>query len=180
MLGLVGEGDDFGFDARAVTGTDALDLSVEKGRIRQSAPKNFMNFFVGIAGPALELFQLTGLADEGKTVEVVFAILRFHLIEMYATGIDTDRSSGLHSAGCDSVAGDGFGQVVRGGFGTASSGQHFMTDMHQAVQESSCGKDDTFGAEGYSPTGDESRYFSVLDNQFFYGVLPDMEVRDIL
>ena len=113
-------------------------------------------------------------------MEIVFSVLCLHQIEMYAPGIDAHRGSGLHPASGDSVAGDGFGQVIGGGFRTASSGQHLVPDMHQTVQECSCGKDDTFGAEGDSPTGDESRYFSVLDNQFFYGVLPDMEVRDIL
>ena len=34
MLGLVGESDDFCLNTGAVAGADALDLSVEKGRIR--------------------------------------------------------------------------------------------------------------------------------------------------
>ena len=38
MLRLVGEGYDFGFYTGTITRSDALDLSVEKGRVGQTFP----------------------------------------------------------------------------------------------------------------------------------------------
>ena len=71
MLRLVGEGYDFGFYAGTITRSDALDLSVEKGRVGQTFAQYLVHLFVGKAGPALQLFQLARFAHERKAVEVV-------------------------------------------------------------------------------------------------------------
>ena len=65
MLLFVGEGDNLGFDAGAIARTDTLNLSVEQGRIRQPFAQNPVHFFVGIAGPALQLLQMarTGIHE---------------------------------------------------------------------------------------------------------------------
>ena len=78
MLGLVWEGNNLGFDAWAITWTDTLDLSVEQRRICQSATQYFVHFFVGVASPALQLFQLSWIAHEREAMEVVLSVLGIH------------------------------------------------------------------------------------------------------
>ena len=106
MLRLVGEGYDFGFYAGTITRSDALDLSVEKGRVGQTFAQYLVHLFVGKAGPALQLFQLARFAHERKAVEVVFSVLCFHQLIVYAASVYADRRTGLHTSGGDSVAGD--------------------------------------------------------------------------
>ena len=72
-----------------------------------------MYFFICIACPALELFQMTCTCiHERELVEVTFSVLRFHLVEVYAACVDTYRSSGLHSSVSNPMASDRFGQLI--------------------------------------------------------------------
>ena len=59
MWFFIGEGDNLGFVAGAIAGADALNLPVVQGRIRKSFAQNPVYLFVGIAGPALQLLQMT-------------------------------------------------------------------------------------------------------------------------
>ena len=59
MLRLIGEGDDFGLDGGAVARTDALDLTVVEGGIREAAAKHLMGGFIGVYQRALALTQGT-------------------------------------------------------------------------------------------------------------------------
>ena len=86
----------------------------------------------------------------------------------------TSGCSGLHPVGGDAVASDGFGQVVGGRFGTSSTGQHLAAYVHQSVEESACGQDDTLRLEGHSPASGDTCHFAVLYQEFFHGVLPNM------
>ena len=78
MLWLVGESHNLCFDTWAIARSYALDLSIEKGRVGQSATQYFVHFFVGIASPALQLFQLSRLAHEREAMEVIFSVLGIH------------------------------------------------------------------------------------------------------
>jgi len=44
----------------------------------------------------------------------------------------------------------------------ASSCQLFMPDVHQSVQEGSCGEHDTFSMESHSPASHDSGRFAVF------------------
>ena len=70
--------------------------------------------------------------------------------------------------------------MVGGWFCTSSASQHFLAHMHQSVEECSCGNDDAFSLEGYTPASGYSSHFTVFHEQFVYGILPDMEVRNVL
>ena len=74
MLRFVGESHNLGFYTGAITWADTLDLSVEKGRIRQTFLQDAVCFFVGEAGPARELFQMAYMSvHERELVEVTFS-----------------------------------------------------------------------------------------------------------
>ena len=82
-----------------------------------------MYFFICIACPALELFQMTCTCiHERELVEVTFSVLRFHLVEVHAACVDTYRSSGLHSSVSNPMAGDRFGQLIGSRFGILPPG----------------------------------------------------------
>ena len=108
MLRFVREGYNFSLDTRTVAWPDTLDLSVVKGRIRQTVAEDFVRCFVGIACPALQLFKLAWLADEREAVKIVFSVLHFHVLEVYASCIDADWRTGLHAVGSNAMSGDGF------------------------------------------------------------------------
>ena len=55
-----------------------------------------------------------------------------------------------------------------------------MSYVHQSVQESSGSQYNAFGAESYSPKGGEPNYLTVFNENFAYGVLPDVQVGSIL
>ena len=92
-------------------------------------------------------------------MEVGFSVLHFHVFVMYAPSVDAYRGTGLHPSVLDAVGGDGFGESVGCGF----------------CHTSAC-EDDTFGPEGDVEQGGESGYFSVFDDKFAHGVLPDMQI----
>lgn len=88
MLRFVGESHNLGFYTGAITWADTLDLSVEKGRIRQTFLQDAVCFFVGEAGPARELFQMAYMSvHERELVEVTFSVLDFHILIMHAASI---------------------------------------------------------------------------------------------
>ena len=175
VLRFVGEGDDFGLDAGAVTRSDALYLSVEKGRFRQSFTQDAVCFLVGETGPAGQLFQVAYAGiHEGELVEVAFALLYLHLLVVYASSVDAHRRSRLHPSEGDAVAGDGFGQFVSRRFRHSSAGQHDTPHVHQSVEEGARSQHHTFGAERDAPCGDYSCDFSVFNEDLAHGVLPDV------
>ena len=180
MLRFVGEGHDFGLDARTVTRADALDLSVEKGRVGQSFPERVVYLFVGKAGPALQLFQVARFADKREAVEIILAVLCIHQVKVYALSVDAHRGTRLHASGRNAVAGDGFSQVIRCRFRTASSCQHLVSDVHQTVQESTGSQHHAFGMKRHSPASHQAGHFAVLHQQLFHRILPDMQVGQVL
>ena len=78
VLVSVGEGVEFGLDARAVARSDALNLSIEKGRVVESASKNLVHFLVGVADPARELLELSLFAEVREGAVFGIAVLAFH------------------------------------------------------------------------------------------------------
>ena len=181
VLFLVGEGYDFGFYTGAIAGPYTLNLPVEKGRIRQPFTKDAVCFLIGEAGPARQLLQVAyAVVHKGEFMEVVFSFLNLHIFVMHAPSVDAYGGSRFHSSVCDAVPGDGFGQLVRCGFCHAPARKHGAPYVHQSVQESSGSQYDAFGAEGHSPNGGESGYLAVFNEDFLYGVLPDVQVGNIL
>ena len=139
-----------------------------------------MYFFICIACPALELFQMTCTCiHERELVEVTFSVLRFHLVEVHAACVDTYRSSGLHSSVSNPMAGDRFGQLIGSRFGHSSTRQLVAAYVHQSVEESSRSQYDALCFESNSPDGDESCYLSVFNEKFAYGILPNMKVGGV-
>ena len=61
VLRLVRERDDFCLYAWAITRADTLDLSVLKGRIRQTSTENLMCLLVGVGDEAIPLFERSWL-----------------------------------------------------------------------------------------------------------------------
>ena len=180
MLFFIREGYDFCFYTGAIARPDTLNLSVEKGRVGESFTQNLVYFFICKASRALQLFQLARFAHERETVKVIFSVLCFHQFIVYTATVNTNRSTGLHSSCNDSVTSDRLGQMVRSRFGDSSSRQLFAADMHQPVQESSCGQHDTFCMECNSPASGQSGYFTIFDYQLLYCILPDMQIGCVL
>ena len=110
VLRFVGESHNLGFYTGAITWADTLDLSVEKGRIRQTFLQDAVCFFVGEAGPARELFQMAYMSvHERELVEVTFSVLDFHILIMHAASIYAYGGSRLHASKGDAMLCDGFG-----------------------------------------------------------------------
>ena len=110
MLRFVGESHNLGLYTGAITWADTLDLSVEKGGIRQPFLQNPVYLFIGETSPARELFQMAYMSiHERELVEVTFSILNFHVLIVHAASVYTYGGSRLHASEGDAVFGDGFG-----------------------------------------------------------------------
>ena len=180
MLLFVGEGHNFCLYTGTVTGTYALNLSVEKGRVRQTLAQDAVCFFIGEAGPAWQLLQMAhAVIHKGELVEIVFSVLNIHILIVHAASVDAYRRSGFHSSVCDAMSGNGFGQLVGCRFGHSSARKHGASHVHQSVQESSGSQYDAFGAESYSPKSSESGHFAVFNKNLLYGILPNMQVGSV-
>ena len=107
---------------------------------------------------------------------VVFSLLYFHFLEMYASSVDAYRCPGFHPPVVYAVAGDGFGQMVRCRFGHTASGQLRVSDVHQAVQERAGRQDDAACPDRYVEICLHASHFSVLYEEFLHLVLPDMQI----
>ena len=112
-------------------------------------------------------------------MEVAFSVLCIHQIEVDAACVDSYRCAGLHPSVGNAMSGDGFCQLVRCGFCHSSAGQLVAAYVHESVQKCSCGQYDTFRFECDTPKSDESDYFTVFNEQFTDGILPDMKVGSI-
>ena len=128
----------------------------------------------------MQLFQVARFADKREAVEIILAVLRIHQVKVYAFSVDAYRGTCLHASGRNAVAGDGFSQVIRCRFRTASSCQHLVSDVHQPVQESTGSQHHTFGMKRHSPASHQAGHFSVLHQQLFHRILPDMQVGQVL
>ena len=94
---LVCKGYDFCLNTRAITRTDTLDLSVVKGRIRQTRPENLMRPLVGMGDEAIPLFERSWLEVQIREfMEIILSALNRHDREIYRPTIDTHRCTSFH------------------------------------------------------------------------------------
>ena len=85
---------------RAITRTDTLDLSVEKGRIFESCAQCIVGVRIRIRDPARHLFQFPmHIIQIAELMPIVITILTRHLLEMNRPCINTCRCAGLHAIG---------------------------------------------------------------------------------
>ena len=83
MRMLVREGNEFRLYGRAVAWPCTLNLSVEEGRVCQSATQHLVYLLVCVAGPAGKLRKLPVWTEERELVIIRLSRLRFHLVEVY-------------------------------------------------------------------------------------------------
>ena len=170
-----GESDQLCFDRRTIARTDGLDLSVEERRILQSRSQHAVHFGIRFARPAVKLGQGTMIGDERKTMEVVFARLNLHFIEVYRARIDAHRGAGFHALVLDAQGRERSGEKRRGRFGAAPAGHRFASDVHQPVEEGAGRDHDGRRAKLRSPDGSHAAGLAVAGENFGYLVLPDVQ-----
>ena len=80
---LIGKGNNLGLYTRAITRTDTLDLSVEKGRICKSCTQCVMRLCIGISDPTRHLFEFPLHAIQiAELMPIVISVLTNEFIEM--------------------------------------------------------------------------------------------------
>ena len=151
MAVFVGEGDDLRLDAGAVARPDALYLSVVEGRAVEGFAQHRVARLVGVERVARELTQggaLWGI-HIGELMEVLFALLHAHLLEVQTACIDTGWCPCLHAVGayahCLQLVGDAVGRWL----GDAPTAELQLTEVHQSREECPCRQDDRFGREAH-------------------------------
>ena len=76
--------------------------------------------------------------------------------------IDTNWSTRLHTSRTDTMTGDAFSKVGDGRFCDTPSWNHLSSDMHQAVQESASGNDNSFGPDFSAPDSTYTYSLAIL------------------
>ena len=113
-------------------------------------------------------------------MEIVFSRLWFHVLKVNASPIDANRCACLHPTNGNSMACNGFCQMIGGWFCCSSARHHFSSDMHQAVEERASGDNNAFSEKSDTPYGSDTGYLTVLNQQFLDSVLPDVQIGCIL
>ena len=129
MLLSFGEGDEFCLNGRAVSGSDALYLSIVERRVWQSFHEHLMYLRVGVAYPAGELLERFGLIEKAELVEVMFPILHLHVLEVYGSPVDAYRCAGFHTCCVDTMSCDALCEVRHSRFGYSSSRNLLSADV---------------------------------------------------
>ena len=111
-----------------------------------------------------------------KLVKIAITLLHIHGFKMHTSLINSDRSSRFHASRSNAKTGDTFGEMVHRRFCTATAFHHFTTDMHQSIEESSCGNDYAFGFEFCTPNGSYAHSFTLFNEQFVGLVLPNVQI----
>ena len=139
---------------------------------------------IGVAYPTGELFQGSLLTHIREQIVAVLAILSLHIFEMDATLIDTNRSTRLHASRANAMTCDALRKVRYCRLSNTSTRYHSSSDVHQSVQKSTSGHDDTPGSQFTAPDGLYTHhlfYMLLCHNNIFYQqlislVLPDIQV----
>ena len=176
MRFAAGESDQFRFDRGAIARADRLDLSVEKGRIFQSRSQHAVHFGICFARPTLELGEGALIGEEREAVEVVFAGLYLHFIEMHRACVDAHRRTGLHAQRVDAQCGERVGEKCRSRFGATSTHHGFPSDVHQSVEEGAGRDDNGLGVKLRTPNRSYATSHAMLRDDFGNFVLPDVKV----
>ena len=176
MRMLVREGNKFRLYGRAVAWPCTLNLSIEKGRVCQSATQHLVYLLVCVAGPAGKLRKLPVRAEERELMVVCLSRLRFHLVKVNRPAVYAHRSACLHAFGADSVARDAFRKVMDSRLGASSAFYFPSADVHQSVEEGAGGDDYRPRIQADTPYCPDTQYLAVLCQQFVSLVLKDVKM----
>src|ERR1035438_7787359 len=106
--------------------------------------------------------------------------LKFHFGIIQCASVNPRRCSCFHSSAFKAERNQLFCNSFGGLFSHSSSTKLFFSYVNDAVQKSSVGKNDCFGVELHSHSGNNANYFSVLNDHFFHHVLPEIYVGRLL
>ena len=122
--------------------------------------------------------MLEGATPAKKTelVEVVLAVLHFHLLEMHRAAVDAHGCPRLHPRRRDAVARDALGEPTGGRLGNATASHLLAADVQQSVEKSAGGDDDTLRPDLHAPDGTDADSLTILYEQFVDLVLPNVEI----
>ena len=135
-----------------------------------------MHFLVGVHRPAGQLFQGPAFVEVTELIGSALSWLYFHILEMNAALIDTDRSASLHPRRTDPVPSDALCQMGDCRLRNSATRNHLPTDMHQSVEEGSCRQHHTLRIEFSTPDGSDTDGLAVFNKQLISLILPDVEV----
>ena len=200
MLLLVGESAQFVFDRGAIPGSDAVDRSVEQGRLVEARPQNFVYFRGGIDQKTGQLLSY-GLRFGRKRefFGLFVAVLRFEPFEIDRARIEPRGGSGLHASGLESDGPERLRDAVRRGVASPAPFGVRTAAMHQSVEKGAAGENrgPARGIRPHSgPYAANPQTLSVgglrlpsvrpglfrrrFEQQLYSAVLPDIEVRRVL
>ena len=136
---LIGEPVHFIFDGRAVSGTNAFDLSAEEGRPVEVGPDHLMSLFIRIGQPAADLsaFGLQVIVHKREGDYFRISVLREHLIVVQALGQRPCRCSCFEAAHGQSVVTELSGKFCRGCQSVGSAFIYAVADEHLSAEECS-------------------------------------------
>lgn len=174
---FVGKSNDFRLDTRAVAGADALYLAVVEWGVFEVVAEDLMGSGVGVGYPAGHLFELAlDSVEVGEMVVVVVAGLLDEFVKMDTALVDTSGGTRLHASGGKTEESQLFGETMTSGFSNTSTGDLCLAEMQKTIEKSAVGKDDSarfhLDAEGSLDAADGV----VVNEEFGYDVLPDIEV----
>ena len=173
---LVGEAVEFVFDGWAIAGADALDPSLEHGRILEVGAEDFMHLGIGVGDEAGKLFCEGRGGGEGEASGDVVSRLRGHAVEVDGASIDADGGAGFEFIGADAEVAELVGEQGGGGFAEATSGEVDLSDVYSAVEEGAGGEDDFTGAKGLALLGDDASRVVIFHEDGGDEVLSEVEV----
>ena len=180
MLCLVRKCDYFRLYAWAITRADTLDLSVVKGRIRQTRAKDLMCLLVGVGDEAIPLFERSWLEVQVRELmEIILTALNRHDRKVDRPTVDAHRCTSFHPICSDAQFLELFRQSVRCWFRDSSCGDLCSSSVDEACEEGAGGQHDTLRLECRTHAGDDTPHFIILDDETDNGVLPDIQVFGI-
>ena len=161
---------------RTVARSRALDLSVVEWGVGNGSHQRGMHLGVGVACPAGQLLQRPSLAHETEPVEIVLAVLPFHVFKMDRAAVYAHRRARLHALGRYAVTCDALREVVHGRLGTPSALHLATPHMHQSVEKRSRRNDGASGVKLHAPHRLHARGDTVLHDNLVGLVLPHVKV----
>ena len=178
---LVGEGDQLGLDAGAVTGPYRLNLTVEQGRLGQAGAQHVVHLTVGphdVARPLAQLAVHSG--QEREVMKVVVALLHRSLREIDGAGVETHRGARLHAAGGKAQRTQLLGDAVRRRLGHSPTLHFYRAHMHEPVEEGAGGEYNSLGGEVDPKSRGHAVHLAVGDVEFHGTILPHVQVGGVL
>src|ERR1700733_12127833 len=147
MSSLIRKLDYLVLNRRAVTGSDAFDLTAVQWRTSDVVPENFMGRVIRICHITRHLFSVYRIGKERERSGSWITVLALKTRPIDAAAVQARRRAGLESLPLKGKISKLVAEKIRGGLAAAATSELFFTDVRQAVQKGSGGHDHGIGRE---------------------------------